>query len=122
MAQRKPEERMTLDQIIPLVNKLTPEVRQQLLCRLEFQAWDEQWDQVKKQLEERHATKGLPTPTDEDIHAEFDARRSPAQLESLKCALAIGIEQADRGEVFDGDDVLQELKQRSAARLKKSPR
>lgn len=41
------------------------------------------------------------------------------RFEDLKREIAIGIEQADRGELFDGEEVFRELLGRNKARTKK---
>ena len=47
-----------------------------------------------------------------------DLRR--ARLEALRREIAVGVEQADRGEFVDGEKVFQELRQRSGERQRKA--
>jgi predicted transcriptional regulator len=68
MAQPKPEDRTTLDQVLKLVDQLSPEQQEELIDKVKLQ-WLQQ--EVQK-----------------------------------------GIDQADRGELIDGDVVFAELKQR----------
>lgn len=68
MAQPKPDERTTLDQVLKLVDQLSPEEQEQLIEGMKLR-WLQQ--EVQK-----------------------------------------GIDQADRGELIDGDVVFAELKQR----------
>jgi hypothetical protein len=71
MAQRTPEENVTLDQVVKLVDKLTAEDREQLLDRL--------------------------------------------KMEKLRRSIQIGIDQADKGQVVDGDQVFKQMRERNAA-------
>ncbi|MDB5321200.1 MAG: type toxin-antitoxin system ParD family antitoxin [Phycisphaerales bacterium] len=50
---------------------------------------------------------------------EQEAARQTA-LEELRRHVAVGIEQADRGEFLDGDDVFEELKRLSAQRRREA--
>ncbi len=50
---------------------------------------------------------------------EREAARQSA-LEELRRHVAVGIEQADRGEFLDGDDVFEELKRLSAQRRREA--
>ena len=76
MAQPLPEERTTLNNVLKLVDKLTPEEREKLLQQL--------------------------------------------KLDDLRHKVQIGIDQADRGELIDGEELLDELRQRAEDRLRKS--
>jgi hypothetical protein len=71
MAQRTPEENVTLDQVVKLVDRLTAEDREQLLDRL--------------------------------------------KMEKLRRSIQIGIDQADKGQVVDGDQVFKQMRERNAA-------
>lgn len=75
MAQRKPREKVTLDQVLKLVDQLTPEEREKLLNQL--------------------------------------------SLEELRREIQIGIDAADRGDLIDGEELLEELRQRAETRLRK---
>jgi hypothetical protein len=70
-AQEKP----TVEQVIKLVDQLTPDERDQVLSQLNH--------------------------------------------EKLKRAIQVGIDQADRGDVVDGETVLADLRQRAEERLRK---
>ncbi len=71
MVQRTPEENVTLDQVVKLVDRLTAEDREQLLDRL--------------------------------------------KMEKLRRSIQIGIDQADKGQVVDGDQVFKQMRERNAA-------
>jgi hypothetical protein len=71
-----PQEKPTVEQIMKLVDQLTPDEREQIL------------DQLK--------------------------------TDDLRRAIQVGIEQADRDELIDGELVLEELRQRADDRLRKS--
>lgn len=72
----QPKEKPTVEQVLKLVEELTPEEREQIL------------DELK--------------------------------MDELKRAIQIGVEQAERGEVTDGDIVLAKLRARAEERLRKS--
>lgn len=75
MAQPKPEDKATLDQILKLVDQLTPDEQVQLV------------DEVK--------------------------------LQWLQHELQKGIDQADQGEVVDGEAVFKQMRERNAAMRQK---
>lgn len=72
MAQQKPEERVTLVQVMGLVDQLTPEEKGELRRKLD-ESWGEQWDQLASRIRER--CKDMPPLTDEEIMAEVKAVR-----------------------------------------------
>jgi len=72
MAQPKPEG-LSFEQVLKIVDQLSPDERQQLRQRLEFQSCDDEWNKLKEDLTERHSSHGLPPPCDEDTHEEIDA-------------------------------------------------
>jgi hypothetical protein len=117
MSQPIPD-RLSLKQVIRLVDKLSSLEREELRRRLDFQSWDEQWNRLKSELTEQRAAQGLPPPTDEDIHAEIDAQRSPEELAALKREVQKGIDSLNRGEGVPAEQVLKTLRARSEERLK----
>lgn len=108
---------MSFVQVQMLVDRLTSEEREQLRRRLDFQSWDDQWNCLNQELTESRAARGLPAPTDEDVHDEIDARRTSEQLEALKKEIAIGLKQLDEGKTIPGEEVLARLKKRAEKRL-----
>jgi len=72
----QPSEKPTVEQVLKLVEELTPEERAQV--------------------------------------------RDELDLQEIRQKIQIGIEQAERGEMVDGELVLAELKQRAEERLRKS--
>lgn len=67
----QPQEKPTVEQVMRLVDQLTPEEREQVL------------DELK--------------------------------LADLKKAIQVGIEQSDRGDFVDGDEVFSQMRERNAA-------
>jgi len=112
MAMRHPEEELTLHQIMNAADKLPIEERVQLVRHLEFRACDEAWNRLVKEINENRTAKGLAPATNEEIHDELDARRTPEDWENLKRDIQIGIDQLDRGEGISGEQVFAELKER----------
>jgi hypothetical protein len=121
MAQPKPErERIPFEQLISLVQQLTPAERERLRRRLELQAGREQWANVKEMLAAQHAVQGLPSPTDEEIHDEIELHSTAVETERLQQALAAAEASIEQGEGIPGDVMLNELRQRADERLRKS--
>lgn len=74
MAQRKPEEQTTFDQVLKLVDTLTLEERQELRRRLDSGTWGERFKQLVADVAED--TKNLEPLSEEEIDQEvMDYRR-----------------------------------------------
>lgn len=106
MDEQKPNQ-MSFAQVISLVDQLDVEERKQIGRWLDFKSWDAAWDSLKQELTETRAAQGLPPPTDEDIHDEIDARRTPEQLEALRRE----VEKAEGSELIDAEVVFAKLTQ-----------
>jgi hypothetical protein len=65
MAQRKPEEQSTFDQVVKLVEKLSPEAQEQLIEQLRFQ-----WLQRELQVGIEQLDRGEGIPGDQ-VFAEI---------------------------------------------------
>lgn len=109
---------LSFDQVITRLNELTVEERKQLGRWMDFKSWDDAWDALKQELTETRATKGLPPPTDEDIHDEIDARRTPEQLEALRRE----VQKAENSELIDAEVVFAELEERAKQWHAKPPK
>lgn len=72
MAQQKPEKKVSLVQVMGLVNQLSPEEQGELRRQLD-ESWKEQWDKLTAKIRERSET--MPPLTDEEIIAEVKAVR-----------------------------------------------
>ena len=72
MAQRKPEDKMTADQVMKLVEQLPPSEKGALRNKMDA-TWGEQWDSLVAKVEKRN--KDLPQLTEEEICAEFTEHR-----------------------------------------------
>lgn len=68
MAQPQPDERVTLDHVLKLVDKLTPEEQEQLWERLKLQHL--RWD-LQKGVESLRRGEGIPA---EDVLRKLEAR------------------------------------------------
>ena len=71
MAQQK----ITVDQILKLVQTLSSEERAELQRRLETSTWSEQWDQLSAKIRAQFTAAGEPIPSEEDVIAEVKALR-----------------------------------------------
>lgn len=77
MAQRKQEKHATLDQVLQLVEKLSPEDKGELRRKLD-ESWGEHWDKLTTRIQER--CKDMPPLTDEEIMAEVKAIREERKV------------------------------------------
>jgi hypothetical protein len=71
MAQRKSEEPVTLDQVLKLVEKLSPNDQEQLRLRLDRMTRHQEWRNLVAAVAEDN--KGLPPLSDEEIAEEVRA-------------------------------------------------
>jgi hypothetical protein len=71
MAQRKPEEPITLEQVLRLVEKLSPEDQQKLLLTLDRNSRSQEWRNLVAAVDEDN--KELPSLSDEEIAEEVRA-------------------------------------------------
>jgi hypothetical protein len=79
MAQRKPEEQGTLDQVLKLVDTLSLEEQRQLRLKLNAKAWGEKWDTLVSEIREQN--KALPPLSEEEIFAECKAIKNDIRAE-----------------------------------------
>jgi hypothetical protein len=75
MAQRKPEERDKLDQVLRLVDQLSPDERNELRHKLDDKSWGDDWRKLEEELEQKRIAKGLPPLTEEEVYQEFTNHR-----------------------------------------------
>ena len=110
MAMLNPEEE--LRQVMKAADKLPTQQRGQLIRHLEFRSWDEAWNRIAKELNEKRAAQGLPPATDEEIHEEIDSRRTPEGWAALKYEIQKGIDSLKRGEGIPAEKVFADLEKR----------
>jgi hypothetical protein len=79
MAQRKPEERTTLDQVLKLVDQLSPREQGKLRRKLD-ESWSAEWRALLKEVDEQN--KGKPPLSEEEIVAEMKAVRRELKAEN----------------------------------------
>lgn len=80
MAQR-PSEKVTLKQVLKLVDKLSPEEVLELQRKLNDRTWGKRFEQLCEKIEANRLAKGLPKLTDEEIIAEVKAVRNEMKAE-----------------------------------------
>ena len=73
MALQKPEDKSSLNQVLKLVNNLSPDDQEQLRQDLNNRTWGQRWDVLVQKVQEQ--SKGLPPLNDEEIVAEMKAIR-----------------------------------------------
>jgi hypothetical protein len=81
MAQRKPEEKVTVDQVLKLVDQLSPEEQGKLRRKLD-ESWSAEWRALSKEVDEQN--KGKTPLTEEEIVAEMKAVRRELKAESAQ--------------------------------------
>jgi hypothetical protein len=82
VAQRKPEEQRPLNQVLKLVDQLTPDELAQVRQKLDAKSWGQEWRQLVKDVEGDN--KGLPPLSDEEIMAEVKAVREEMKAERAR--------------------------------------
>jgi hypothetical protein len=69
----QPEEKLSLDQVFQLVDKLSPPDQEKLRKRLSERSWGDRWDKLVQKVQEQ--SKGLPEITEEEVADEVMAYR-----------------------------------------------
>ena len=69
------QEKITVDQILMLVQTLSPDEREEFQRRLDVSTWGEQWDRLSAKIQARFAAAGEPIPTEDEVMAEVKAVR-----------------------------------------------
>lgn len=65
MAQRKPEDKVTVEQVLKLVDRLSASEQSELLNKLEAKAWRKEWNTLLKLVDAQNAHQ--PTLSEEEI-------------------------------------------------------
>lgn len=81
MAQRKPEEKMTLDQVLKLVDQLSTDEQEQVRKKLSNRSWGQRFQHLCDKVEATRVAKGLPRLSEEEIMAEVKAVREEMKAE-----------------------------------------
>jgi hypothetical protein len=81
MAQRKPEEKVTVEQVLKLVDQLSPEEQGKLRHKLD-ESWSTEWRALFKELDEHN--KGTPPLSEEEIMAEVKSVREEMKAERAR--------------------------------------
>jgi hypothetical protein len=81
MAQRKPEEKVTVDQVLKLVDQLSPEEQGKLRHKL-AESWSMEWRALLKEVDEQN--KGTPPLSEEEIMAEVKDVREEMKAERAR--------------------------------------
>jgi hypothetical protein len=76
MAQRQPKENVTVNKLLKLVDKLSPQDQEELRRQLNSKTWRERWDELSNTIRARFIASGTPIPTDEEIMADVKAVRN----------------------------------------------
>ncbi len=79
MAQRKPEDKVTVDQLLQLVNNLSSDDRQELYRRLDLKSWGEKWRALCAKVDAQ--SKDLPPLTEQDVFVEMKEIRDELKAE-----------------------------------------
>ncbi|CAN5715482.1 hypothetical protein BH10CYA1_BH10CYA1_64250 [soil metagenome] len=79
MAQRKPENQFTVDQLIQLVDKLSPADREELYRRLDLKSWGEKWHALCAKVDAQG--KDLPPLSEQQVFADMKEIREELKAE-----------------------------------------
>ena len=79
MAQRKPDDNVTVNQLLKLVDKLSPEDRQEFYRRLDLKSWAEKWRSLCAKVDAQG--KHLPPLTEQEVFAEMKEIREELKAE-----------------------------------------
>jgi hypothetical protein len=79
MAQRKPQDNVSVTQVLQLIGKMTDEDRQELYRRLDLKSWGESWRALCAKVDEQ--TRDLPPLKEAEIVAEMTAIRAELKEE-----------------------------------------
>ncbi|MBX9721836.1 MAG: hypothetical protein K2X81_10615 [Candidatus Obscuribacterales bacterium] len=79
MAQPLPEEQITLDQVLKLVDKLTPEEQVVLRKKMSDKTWGQEWRALCKEIDEQNKDK--PALSEDEIVAEVKTIRNEIKAE-----------------------------------------
>ncbi len=79
MAQRKPEPQFTVDQLIQLVDKLSPADREELYRKLDLRSWSDKWRALCAKVDRQG--KELPPLTEQQVFAELKEIRNGLKAE-----------------------------------------
>jgi hypothetical protein len=81
MAQRKPDEKVTVDQVLKLVDQLSPEDQGKLRHKLD-ESWSAEWRALLKEVDDQN--KGTEPLSEEEILAEVKAVRDEMKAERAR--------------------------------------
>ncbi len=80
MAHSDPK-KMSLDQVLRLVEQLPADEQEQLRLKLNGKAWGEEWDRLSQKIQDKFQLDGVPFPTEAEVMAEVKAVRNQRKAE-----------------------------------------
>jgi len=69
-------DKVSLDQVLRLVEQLPAEEQEQLRLKLNGKAWGEEWDRLSQKIQDKFRADAVPIPTEEEIMNEVKAARN----------------------------------------------
>lgn len=73
--------KMTLDQVLRLVDQLSADEQEQLRLMLNGKAWGAEWERLSQEIQTKFQADSLPVPTEEEVMAEIKAVRNQRKTE-----------------------------------------
>ncbi len=67
---------MTLDEVLKLVDQLSPGEQEQLRQNLNTRTWGQRWQELAEKIQARFEAAGTPVPSEEEVIAEVRAVRA----------------------------------------------
>lgn len=80
----QPKKKVSLNQVLKLVDQLTPDELLELQRKVNDKTWGQRFRQLADEIERDRVAKGLPCLTDEEIMAEVKAVREEMKAERVQ--------------------------------------
>ncbi len=80
MAHSDPK-KMSLEQVLRLVEQLPAVEQEQLRHKLNGKAWGEEWDRLSQKIQDKFQLDAVPVPTEAEVMAEVKAVRNQRKAE-----------------------------------------
>ncbi len=81
MAQRRPDDKVSLDQVLRLVDQLSSDEQEKVRKKLSGRSWGQRFQQLCNTVEAVRVARGLPRLSEEEIMAEVKGVRDEMKAE-----------------------------------------
>lgn len=73
--------KITLDQVLRLIDQLPVDDQEQLRLKLNGKAWGAEWERLSQEIQTKFQADGVPVPTEEEVMSEVKAVRNLRKTE-----------------------------------------